>query len=137
MNEKNFSMVVMAFVFVVAIPSVVFLFSDSFNSTGEAQLHISPQGVAYAYQKEFQYGPDNGVKVPIYDENGNVIYHEEQVRTDQKSATPYYSETFTGMRQGCPQGYMALNYNEASQYISKGRHVLKFGDQYCWKPKNT
>ena len=137
MEEKKFSLIVMAFVFIVAVPSMVFLFSDTFNATGEAQLYISPQGMAYAYQKDFQYGPREGVDVPLYDAQGNLISYEKRVhtKTGQKKRQPYYEETYTGMKQkGCPPGYFKLNQNKAAQYESMGRNVERFGDQLCWYP---
>ena len=140
MDEKKFSIVVLAFFFIVAVPGLIFIFSDFSNTTGEAsqELVLGPGDIAYPYQKTFQYGPEaRGVDVPIYDELGNLIGYEKRVRTKtgQKKYQPYYEETYTGERQrGCPPGYHKVNQNKARAYEAMGREIVYFGDQACWYP---
>lgn len=140
MDDKKFSLIVLAFVFVVAVPSMIFLFSDNSGSTGQVgyqSLYLNPEGMAYAYQKNFQYGPRDGVDVPIYDEQGNVVRYEKKMRTEtgMKVWAPSYEQTYSGQKQwGCPEGYLKLTEKMASSYRSMGRNVEKVGDTYCWYP---
>ena len=138
MDEKKFSLVVLVLIFMVAVPSIIFLFSGS-GSTGQSvdELVLAPGGMAYPYQKTFQYGPETGVEVPIYDAQGNLVRYEKRVhtKTGQKKYRPYYEQTYTGERQrGCPPGYHKINQNKARAYESMGREVIYVGDQACWYP---
>ena len=138
MDDKKFSLFVLVFVFVVAVPSMVFLFSGNGGSTGEAsqELVLGPGGIAYPYQKTYQYGPQTGVEIPIYDDKGNFVRYEKRVhtKTGQAIFRPYYEQTYSGEKSGCPEGYYRISYNEAAAYNSMGKKVEKFGDEYCWFP---
>jgi len=140
MDDKNFSLVVLAFIFMVAVPSMIFLFSGS-GSTGQVssdELVLGYGDIAYPYQKTFQLGPESrGVDVPIYDEDGNLVSYEKRIhtKTGQKKYQPYYEETFAGQKQrGCPPGYHKITQNKAAAYAAMGREVERFGDQFCWYP---
>ena len=137
MEDKKFSLVVLVLIFMVAVPSIIFLSSGSDN-TGQASqdLVLGYGGVAYPYQKTYQYGPETGVEVPIYDAQGNFVRYEKRVhtKTGQAIFRPYYGQTYTGEKEGCPQGYYRINDNQAAAYKSMGRQVENFDGQYCWYP---
>jgi hypothetical protein len=150
MDEKKMSLIILAFIFVVAVPGIIFMFSDSNNVTGQfgRKLVLDSSGRAYDYVKEgniynyqraYPYRQDAGVQVPIYDEDGRFLRYEFRSHTETSKLRykPAFEDTYSAMRNlDCPKGYLVLSEKKASEYEAIGRSVLKVGDVYCWFPEN-
>ncbi len=110
MNDKKVSMIVFIFVFVVAMFSIVFLFSE-ISSTGKT---------VHSYQKSYEYGL-NGDNSQIDKKPGYIN-----------------KQTFTGeKRRGCPAGFVEItSAQKAQRYEFMGRKIYKMEDVYCWDNSN-
>jgi len=127
----NFSLIVMALIFVVAVPGVVFIFSNASDTSGE--LVLDSEGVAYPDQGDPYAHSEAGVLVPIYGPDGTVVRYEKRVHTKagehfRPSVTP------SELRSGCPDGMYNIPLARVDEYKAMGRTVQVFGDNACWYP---
>ena len=116
MNEKNFSLIVIAFVFAIAIPSTLYLFSDNMG-TGDVIITGLPK-------QQTNYGDDpapyswrnEGILVPIY-EGGQVVRYERQTpnRVGRELDRPDWYGTYSYMKSGCPPGCVNVKKNEVRE----------------------
>ena len=132
MDDKKFSMIILIFVFIVAIPSTIFLFSDAM-STGEVVIGGLPKDITnyghdpapYSYQKR-------GVEVPIYNEQGVVVRYERRAPTPTAEYLdrPAYEGTYSAMKMGggCPAGCIRIKREEAQTFKNQGYIVQYMGD---------
>jgi|GEM_PF-2636822 len=143
MNEKSFSMIILAFIFAVAIPGVIFLFSDTFT-TGAYSSYNNPN--IYSNMKgnptPYSYA-ERGTPAPFLHSGSDVNYFEKkypnQVPFQKKGYDfspdrPLYGkDIYTPLKQGCPAGYRRIPADQADWQAKMGRTIERFGDVYCWK----
>lgn len=146
MDEKKFSFIVLAFIFAVAIPSTVFLFSDNntgaFNSYGAPKVYggaiwNDPQPYSYEFR-----GPESpfiyaGTEVDYYQKKyPTQLPYQKRSGYEFSPDRPLYNdeEIYTPLKQeGCPSGYRKVPADQVEWQSQLGKVIEKFGDTYCWK----
>ncbi len=127
MDEKKVSMIVLVFIFMVAIPSTIFLFSDSMSSGDvvigglpRQQTNYGDDPAPYSYEKR-------GVEVPIYNDQGVAVRYERRGATEtaRHLDRPSYEGTYSAMKSGCPPGCVNVMPSEAMDFKEKGYTIIK------------
>ncbi len=134
MDEKKLSIIVLVFVFMVAIPSTIFLFSDTM-SAGEVAWAVPHQQTNFANDPT-PYRTGRGVTVQ---ERIGEIYNTPEVPNRVA-----YNQTYSAMRiESCPYGCVRIgNIIHARNLEELGRDILyienKQGQKVaCDCPKDT
>ncbi len=144
MEEKKFSMIVLAFIFMVAIPSIIFLFSNNAGNTGNAvmQQDLYPAKIQYAYDgmvtppEDYQNYQDlirKGKQVAIYDDAGIAHYVIADATASSERSRYNVDNSYTALKnQDCPiYCFRVSSVNAANAYASSGQSVIQLGDSYC------
>ncbi len=138
MDDKRFSMIILVFVFIVAIPSAIFIFSDSMSS-GSAVIEGMPKYLTNYDQNPSPYSHEGrGVLVPIYDADGNFLKYDQRAGS-QRSQTlnrPGVEGTYYGLRKEgkCPIGCVKLRTGSARD--TESSYVMDFNGYLCRCIKN-
>ena len=148
MKEKKFSMIVLAFIFAVAIPSTIFLFSDTF-STGAVNTGGIPKLYGGAiYQDPTPYSYEfRGPAAPFIYAGTEVDYYEKKYPTQVPFEQPAYGfipdrpleteQIYTYKKQfGCPAGYRHIAAGHVEMYKTHGYDIQFFNGEACWKPES-
>ena len=141
-------MIVLAFIFAVAIPSTVFLFSNSFgtgafNAYGAQKLY---GGAIYQDPTPYSY-EYRGPAAPFMYAGTEVDFYEKKYPTQVPFEQPGYEfipdrpldtkQIYTYKQQfDCPSGYRHIQKSLVEMYKTHGYNIEWFGDNACWKPEN-
>ncbi len=124
MDEKKFSMIILVFVFMVAIPSMVYLFSDAM--TGQAYV-ASKKLTVFESMPKFQtnYGLDpnpyrTGRGVSVQQRIGEIY------KTAEVPDRVFYDQTYSAMKiENCPYGCTQIkDLTVARDYQELGRDII-------------
>ena len=141
-------MIVLAFIFAVAIPSTVFLFSNNFgtgamNTGGLPKLYggaiwQDPTPYSYEYrgpEKPFIYA---GTEVDFYEKAYPTQIPFEQPAYGFIPDRPLNTEQIYSYKQqfDCPPGYRHIQKSLVSMYKTHGYDIEWFNGNACWKPEN-
>ena len=110
MDEKKFSIFVLVFIFLVAIPGAFFLFSDS-SITGQA---ISEPIYSWVYNgREVHVYPDRVVAFDFRPELGTGFHY---------SSRPIIEKRF-GKKMGCPKDCYSVRYEDVQDFQNLGFRI--------------
>ena len=124
MDDKKFSIFVLVFIFLVAIPSTIFLFSGS-GITGQA----SNEGVLYSWVydgKEVYVYPNKVIAYNVENPFGTGFYY---------SSRPVIEKRFD-KKMGCPESCYSVRYEDVQDLQNMGFRIDFFGNRLyaCWCP---
>ena len=145
MEEKKFSLIILAFIFAVAIPSTIFLFSDTFSAGAYSAYNVPKiytnlggDPAPYSYLERGPAAPFiyAGTEVDYYEKKYPTQIPFEKPGYDFSPDRPLYDteQIYTPLKQeGCPASYRKIPADQVAWQKQMGRVIEKFGDTYCWK----
>jgi len=124
MDDKNFSLVVLMFIFMVAVPSMIFLVSDS-SVTGQASNDNVLYSWVYDGKEVFVYP----YKIVVYDfanPHGTGFHYD----------TPIFQVNLD-KRMGCPKDCYSIRHEDVQNLQKAGFRIDFYGDRLycCWCPE--
>ena len=125
MDDKKFSMIVLTFIFIVAVPSLVFLFSNN-----DATANVSADGSVDSWIH-------NGNKVLIYPNKVIAFDLKNRYGTGFYYDSPVFSVRL-GNSAGCPRECYSIRHEDVKNFQKYGFRIDFYGNRLycCWCPEN-
>ncbi len=153
MEEKHFSMIVISFVFVVAIVSAVFMFSGGTSTANVVHRQLYFEGMSPSYANydnnpqpyaalDYWGNAQRGAKAGFFNDETTVVEYTGRTQAtktafnnifDSKPNYRAYEDTESGIRSGCPVGYRNIECSLMKMNQERGYIIDKIGDNCCWQ----
>ena len=147
MEEKKFSMIVLAFIFMVAIPSIIFIFSNNAGNTANVAMQPYPERIQYEYggmvespeyYQNYQDKIRGGKLVPIYGADGLATYTQADVTPSSERSRYNVANSPSALQSGCPAHCVKISSAksaQARQATTQGLQVFNIDGNFCLCPR--
>ena len=153
MKEKNFSIIIFSFIFVVTIVSAIFMFGGITTTANVVHRQLYIEGITSPYDKEannpqpyaaldYWGNAQRGAKAGFLNEETTIVEYTGRTQATQTAFTNFfdskpkyraYEDTYSGIQSGCPVSYRYIECSLMKMYQDRGYIIKKIGNECCWQ----